>query len=118
MPAPQWVRASDYPKALIHGRVHNSVVQLAAVKAGMGLSMLPCFMGDPEPGLRRMPPGPEPGLRRMPPGTTIPDRDLWLLTHEDLRGTARVKRFLDFMADAIRSKRDLLQGLCPQPPQT
>ena len=107
MPAPQWVRASDYPKALIHGRVHNSVVQLAAVKAGMGLSMLPCFMGDPEP-----------GLRRMPPGTTIPDRDLWLLTHEDLRGTARVKRFLDFMADAIRSERDLLQGLCPQPPQT
>lgn len=39
--------------------------------------------------------------------------DLWLLTHEDLRNTARVRIFLDFMAAALAANADLLEGRCP-----
>jgi DNA-binding transcriptional LysR family regulator len=99
---PQWVRESAYAKTPVRHRVFHSMGQLEAAKAGMGLAMLPCFMADSEP-----------SLVRLPPGDPIADRDIWLLTHEDLRHTARVRRFLDFMADAILAKRDLIEGKRP-----
>ena len=77
---------------------------LGIAKAGMGLAMLPCFMGDSEPEFARVPPG-KPG----------PDWDIWILTHEDLRTTARVRAFMDFMAEAFHRHRDLLEGRRPQP---
>ncbi len=102
---PQWVLDSAFPQAPVRNRINHAIIQLEAVKAGMGLSMLACYIGDSEP-----------GLRRVPPTTAMPDRDMWLLTHEDLRYTARVRQFMAFIADALLAKRDLLEGRCPQPP--
>ena len=39
--------------------------------------------------------------------------DLWLLTHEDLRQTARVRAFMDFMAGSIAGDRVLIEGRRP-----
>lgn len=100
---PRWVRESSFPNASVRGRLNNAMVQLAAAKAGMGLAMLPCFMGDTET-----------DLRRVPPGRPEPAWDIWILTHEDLRATARVRAFMDFMAEAFLSHRDLLEGRLPQ----
>jgi len=36
--------------------------------------------------------------------------ELWLLTHPDLRNTARVRAFLDFCADEIAHRRDVIEG--------
>ena len=47
-------------------------------------------------------------------GRKLPGRGLWLLTHPDLRRTARVRRFLDFMAEAMAQSRDLREGRRPQ----
>lgn len=99
---PQWVRESPFPRAPARNRIASTMVQLAAAKSGMGLAMLPCYLGDTEP-----------TLRRTLPHRPVPDRDVWLLTHEDLRHTARVRRFLDFIADAILAKRDLMEGRSP-----
>lgn len=35
---------------------------------------------------------------------------LWVLTHEDLRHTPRVRAFTDFAAEALRKYRLLLEG--------
>jgi hypothetical protein len=35
---------------------------------------------------------------------------LWVLTHEDLRQTARVHAFTEFAADAFIKRRALLEG--------
>lgn len=104
---PQWVLESDYPEIPAHGRVDNAVLQLHAAKAGMGIVALPCFMGDPEPGLRR--------LSRSKP--KLSPKGIWLLTHRDLRKTARIRTFLDFMADAIGKHRARLLGREPQEAQ-
>ena len=100
---PRWVRETSFPGAPVRGRLNNAMVQLAAAKAGMGLAMLPCFMGDTEA-----------DLLRVPPGKPEPAWDIWILTHEDLRATARVRAFMDFMADAFLGHRDLLEGRRPQ----
>jgi len=68
----------------------------------MGVAPLPCFMGDVEPNLTRLYP--------LDPKIAS---ELWLLTHEDLRNTARIRAFMDFMATSITGDRDLLEGLSP-----
>ena len=108
-----WVGADDamrYPELEawmadrgVDGRCRyrtNSVVAMhAAVGAGHGIAVLPCYLGDPDPRLVRF-------------GGTIPALaiDLWLLTHADLRKTARVRALLDFVAEAVKDKRALLAG--------
>ena len=47
---------------------------------GLGLALLPCFLGDAASQLRRLSP-PEPALAS----------ELWILTHPDLRNTTRIK---------------------------
>ncbi len=69
----------------------NSVacaVRLAT--AGLGLAMLPCAIADLKPDLTRV--------------AELPDAfglDLWLLTHEDLRHTARIRAVLEFLTPAL-----------------
>lgn len=97
-----WPRDTDFPQLPVRHRLASHVLQIEAAKAGLGLTLLPCFLGDREPGLRRV------------PGTTpVLDRSLWLLLHEDLRHTARVRAFLDFVAPAILARRALLEGDAP-----
>ncbi len=109
MTYPKWVKESNFPTVPVRHRLNNAVLQLEAVKVGIGIGVLPCFIGDQEPSLRRLPPG-RPKL----------GKHIWLLTHPDLSNTTRVQTFLDFMASAITSRSDLIEGHCPQPsiPQT
>ena len=94
-----WIRDTPFANLPLRHRLSTHALQIEAAKAGLGLTMLPCFLGDPEPGLRRVP-GSEP----------FPDRSIWLLLHSDLRDSARVRAFVDFMVSAIGGHRDLLEG--------
>ena len=85
----------------------NTVPGLAeAIEAGIGIGHLPCFIGDGRPGLSRLA---EPEARFA--------TDLWLLTHADLRGAARVRAFLQVVANGIARRRALIEGEAPQPGQ-
>lgn len=73
--------------------------QLVAARAGLGLALLPCFMGDPDPGL----------VRRLPPGQGM-SHDLWLVVHSDLRHAARIRAVTDFLAGLVNGCDGLLRG--------
>jgi DNA-binding transcriptional LysR family regulator len=78
----------------------NTVLGLTeAVEAGIGIGPLPCFIADARPGLVRLGP-PNPDF----------STGLWLLTHPDLRHSARVRAFLDFMAAEIARRRRAIEG--------
>jgi DNA-binding transcriptional LysR family regulator len=72
---------------------------------GLGVGLLPCWLGDTESGLRRV----GPLIEELKP-------KLWLLTHEDLRRTARIRAFLDFMGKELTRERDLIEGRQPLAP--
>jgi DNA-binding transcriptional LysR family regulator len=79
----------------------NSMVGLAeAAAGGVGLALLPCYVGTSVPGLAQLT-APLPEL----------EAELWLLTHPDLRNTARVRAFLDFCIAQIEQRRGLIEGL-------
>ncbi len=83
-------------------RSNSLLNQLTAVREGIGLAALPCFLGDSEAGL----------IRVIAP---IPElaRELWLVTHKDLRHTARIGAFFAMMAEAVKADRPLLEGRLP-----
>ena len=83
-------------------RTNSIIAAHAAARARIGLAALPCVLADCDPELVRAASLPEDFML-----------DLWLLTHEDLRHTARVRILLDFMAAALAADADLLEGRCP-----
>jgi molybdate transport repressor ModE-like protein len=97
MPTHAWMR-KHAPNAKVALRVNSGTTLLAAVKAGLGVSHLFCSMGDAQEDLRQIQP-PDPELETA----------LWILTHDDLRTTARVRAFLDFMAKRIRRRTDPIE---------
>jgi DNA-binding transcriptional LysR family regulator len=81
----------------------NTVLGLAeAVQAGIGIGHLPCFVADARPEL----------IRLAPPEPEFAD-DLWLLTHRDLRQSARVRALLDFLAAELAKMRSFIEGARP-----
>ncbi len=89
-----WVKESCYPKAKLKHRVSELVSLLSVAAAGLGMAYVACNLGDRHPNLIRAP------FQRP-----LPYRSLWLLLHRDLRNTARVRLFADFLAERVRSRR-------------
>jgi DNA-binding transcriptional LysR family regulator len=94
----RWMRA-ELPSSDIALRADSFVAMRQAVQAGLGLAALPCYLGDTSPDLVCV----HPPIKAM-------DTALWVLTHEDLRHTARIRAFTEFAATAFARRRPLLEG--------
>ncbi|MFK7899052.1 MAG: LysR family transcriptional regulator [Myxococcota bacterium] len=97
---PEWAEGTGCEGVPAWGYFPNPQVQIAAAKSGLGIALLPCLLGDREPGLAR--------ASDAPP---IDARDLWILTHRDLEDTPRVKAFMDFAEKALRSLEPEMLGV-------
>lgn len=93
-----WV-ASVLPLEQVALRFSGLLMVRSACAQGLGLAVLPCFLGDAEPGLVRM-------------GEPVPecDSELWLLSHPELRETVRVKALRQWLLKALRAQAGMLAG--------
>ena len=87
------------PNDQIVYRSSSLINQMMAVKAGIGMALLPCYLGDQESDIETVS-VPEAALTR----------ELWLITHRDLRNTARVRAFFDIVGQGLTARRQLLDG--------
>jgi DNA-binding transcriptional LysR family regulator len=94
----RWMR-SELPESEIVLRADSLLAMREAARAGLGLAALPCYLGDTSPGLMCV-------HRPIAAMQTT----LWILTHEDLRRTARIRAFTEFAAKAFARRRPLLEG--------
>ena len=75
----------------------SSTGLLSAVRSGFGIAVLPCVAADADADL----------IRCLPPRSDH-GRTLWLLTHERVRRTPRVRAVMDFLSDRLsRHVREL-----------
>ena len=95
----KWLRDHAVDERRMVYRLNTLLGLAQAVAAGVGLALLPCFVGSAMPDLARLCP-PLPELAG----------ELWLLTHPDLRETARVRAFIDFCAAEMAKRRETLEG--------
>jgi DNA-binding transcriptional LysR family regulator len=93
----QQVRESGAAVAL---RASNMPMQLAAIRAGAGRGLLPCFVGDDDPLLERL----------TPPIAEVA-AEYWVIVHRDLRRAACVRAVSDWIRALFDEQRDALAGL-------
>lgn len=95
---PKWVR-EHFPGAQIAMRVDDVGSMAVAVANHIGLARMPCYIGDTQPEIRRL-------RIELEPSTW----GIWILSHVDLRSTARVRVAREFLIDVIEKQRDLVLG--------
>lgn len=95
-PAARWLQ-SVAPDANVIARGSGVPAALTAVKSGVGLGVLPVTLGDNESDLVRLF-GPIPNL----------PSDIYLLIHEDMKETPRVRVFFDFIISELAAVRQVL----------
>jgi DNA-binding transcriptional LysR family regulator len=86
LPQARWIVAQGHETAPLLLNDAEAIVQ--AVRAGLGKSLLPCFVGEREPGLKRL-------------SRVVLTRDIWLMVHRDLRPQARVETVIDWMMELM-----------------
>ncbi len=102
------VADSGYPELPSWGGFSSLELLVQAAREGLGLVMLPTYVGDRDPQLRRLA---RPALRHL--------ADLWLLSHADLRDNARFRTTRARIAQALVDQRPLFRGegwSMPAPP--
>jgi len=94
----RWIEAK-IPPGRLAARVNSVHSMLELTVHGFGASLLPCFLGDPCSVLVRV-------------GRPLGDIDvgLWILTHSDLRRSARVRAFMDFTGAEMAKHRRAIEG--------
>ncbi|HJL17417.1 MAG TPA: LysR family transcriptional regulator [Sandaracinaceae bacterium LLY-WYZ-13_1] len=93
------VASSSYPELPVWGAFASISMLLAAIHEGLGVGMLPTYVGDPHPGLRRLT---RPDVRHV--------GDFWLLSHPDLRDNARLRAARECVSSALTSRAPLFAG--------
>ncbi len=96
-----WFRQAGIKHCKVNSLIDDPFATLEAVRAGFGAAILPCFMADKAK-----------GVKRLAGGSLILETDLWVLTHKDLRKTAKVRLFSAFISGALLDQRELLEGRC------
>ena len=96
---PDWVMNSEFPHLRTKHKFNDPILQLQAVKAGMGLAMMPCFLCDGEP-----------DLVRVHESSKWHRFDVWMLSHPDLRETMRYREMRNFLKKYFMETTDVWTG--------
>ena len=92
-----WLDRTDYPQQPIRHSIMDVALLTEALRARMGMAFMPCFAayGDPD-------------IVRVPGATIVHQSDMWVLTHKDLRLSARLRVLREIIAEEFETVRGQL----------
>ena len=96
---PDWASEGEVRTSGVTFSTNDGEAQIVAVRQGLGITTLPCFIGDTDPVLVRVP-----GTDLHMHGT------LWLLTQGETRKTKRLRLFMEFVFRRLAAYAPLLAG--------
>jgi len=96
-PQERWIM-QKVPDRHVVFRCNSTASLVVAVRGGVGVAMLPCFVAERDPGLVAL------------EGLEPPDHELWLLVHGDLRNSPPVKAVIEWVDELIAEAKG---ALCP-----
>ena len=93
----EWLARTDYPLQPVRHAIIDISLLLEAVRSGMGMAYMPCFScyNDPD-------------IVRVPGATIVHHSDMWVLTHKDLRLSARMRVVREIIAEQFATIHDQL----------
>jgi DNA-binding transcriptional LysR family regulator len=96
---PDWAK-QHFPTAQVALRVDDLYSMYCAVKAGIGIAHMPCYEADLIA---------DPEVIKLPHSVARSDWGVWVLSHVDLRKTARIQLCRKYLIDALKRKKELFQ---------
>lgn len=94
-----WLRYTHLPENPVRHAILDLSLVAGAVRAKMGMAFMPClFASDHEE------------LVQVPGAITVHHSDLWVLTHKDLRLSARLRALREVIADEFEQLRPQLDS--------
>ena len=93
----QWLQKHASEEQVVV-RVTSQLALRDAIRTGMGIGIIECYLGDADPNLVRI--WPEPILKD----------NWWLVVHRDTRQAARIRAVMDFLLKQSADKGDVLLG--------
>lgn len=99
---PEWA-TTHFPRPYIALRVDDVASMHRAVQTGFGLARMPCFFPDAVNAA---------DVKRLAIDLPRSDWGVWLLSHVDLRNTARIQTCNSFLADALTQLIPIFEGQC------
>jgi len=97
---PQWAQ-EHFPQAAIAMRVDDLYTMYAAVKGGLGIARMPCYLPDLIS---------DESVSRLPVELPLSSWGLWVLSHVDLRNTAKVRCCREFLTERLLQRKSLFEG--------
>lgn len=97
LPQSRWIAdtAIRGRQALAQVMVNDAEALLKSVRAGLGKSLLPVFIGEQEP-----------DLVRLGDGSAPISRELWLMVHPELRQLTRIRVVVDWLVSVVEQIRN------------
>jgi len=100
-PAVQKLESNFMREKIVH-RAGSFIGQMTATRAGIGVGVHDCFMAASYP-----------DLERLMPQWFHHRLEVWLVTHPDVRRSARIRAVYDFLCEAFAEDKALLLGQEP-----
>jgi DNA-binding transcriptional LysR family regulator len=94
LPQARWIAAQAQPRGPAPLRVNDAEAILQAVRAGLGKSLLPCFVAEAAK-----------GLKRIGGSKAVLSREIWLVVQRELRSQARIAAVVDWLGAVVRRCR-------------
>jgi DNA-binding transcriptional LysR family regulator len=94
----KWIKDTDFPDLPARHSILNLTLLVAAIRHRMGMGFMPCFTAYAQP-----------EIVQVPGASVIHHADMWVLTHKDLRLSARMRALREVIAkefDRIRHQLD------------
>lgn len=99
LPVPKWLHHEIRPSTVpIH--CNSLYANYCAAKAGLGIALLPCFMGDNAT-----------ELEYTPYEGEVISQDIWLAINRDVRSSTSVSVVVDFLVQLITENKSKFEGL-------
>lgn len=98
VPQQRWLRAFAKGRPLVF-RTNDLVGLLSSVRAGLGAAILPFFLTGDDDNLVC--------LERE----GVPVREMWMLVHEDVRRSPRVRAVMDILVEVLERDRAHIEGV-------
>jgi DNA-binding transcriptional LysR family regulator len=93
LPHARWLEAASRSEPRAALSVNDTETMLQAIHARLGMSLLPCFLADNER-----------GLRRLSGAKPVVSRDVWLLSHRELRDHGRMAAVVDWLVGLVKAR--------------
>ncbi len=95
----EWLQFTEFRDHPVRHSIVDLSLVVAAIRARMGMAYMPCFMASDYD-----------EIVRVPGATVVHHSDMWVLTHKDLRLSARLRALREVIADEFTGLRPRLDS--------